>query len=173
MKRDSINQLIVDLISAHYAKDAASFDSIVLEFLRGLNAETNINSQISAVKIHKLIEQSPIATTSKPAKNLNVHAAIDPKMFKLENVHGSLSQITLPLETRSHLTQMFPHDSVNTRGRFLIAGNGPTPTTIAKLIAGGSLRQILTMDVNSCINEFTKSGGGGAANARQRFSVCP
>lgn len=176
MRRESINQLIVALIAAHYAKDEAAFESIALEFLRGLNAETNLNSQVSAVKLHKLIEQHGLATTgTTPAKNLSVHAAIDPKMFHLEHVHGNLATLDIPTAVRARLVSLFPHDSVNRRGRFLISGAGRTPTILAKLIAGGSLRQVLTMDVTASLTAFTNSGGGGggAAYARQRFSVCP
>ncbi|NLR08984.1 MULTISPECIES: hypothetical protein [Lactobacillaceae] len=162
MQRDSINQLIVDLIAAHYTKNDAAFDSIVLEFLRGLNAESNINSQISAVKILRLLDQQgPAATSSTPAKNLSIHAAIDPQMFKLEPVHGNLANIDLSPDRRKRITSLFPHDAVNTRGRFLITGTGKTPSILAKLIAGGSPRQVLTMDVKSSLSEFTKSGGGG------------
>lgn len=161
LKRETINQLIVDLVADHYAKNDAAFDSVVLEVLRGLNAETTINSQLSAVKLLKLIDyQGAVRPTSAPARNLSAHAALDPKMVKLETVHGSLATTPVPLETRSNLVRLFPHDSVNTRGRFLITGKGTMPTTLAKLIAGGSLRKVITLDVSASLNAFTKSGGG-------------
>ncbi|WP_341780196.1 hypothetical protein [Levilactobacillus sp. HBUAS70063] len=172
MNRDSINQLIVDLIATHYAQDDAAFDAIVLELLRGLNAETALNSQVSAVRLHKLIAHHSLATTgASPAKNLSVRAAIDPKMFRLEHVRGNLATTAMSPDTRARLVKLFPHDSVNLRGRYLLSGTGQLPITLAKLIAGGSLRQVLTMDVVSSLREFTKSGGGDSLCSPTLFSM--